>query len=120
MSRTLQGCEIYYPAYEKEATAVIEAVKKWSHLLSRQTFTLITDQRSVAFMLNSRRRTKIKIDKVQLWQMELAPFSYVIQYRLGQKTDSYDTFTRVYCCISVARGKGSAHSPIEMLPMMKR
>ena len=26
MSRTLQGSEIYYPAYEKEAIAVIEAV----------------------------------------------------------------------------------------------
>ena len=51
MSRSLQGSEIYYPAYEKEATAIVEAVKKWSHLLARQTFTLITDQRSVAFVL---------------------------------------------------------------------
>ena len=42
MSRTLQGSEIYSPAYEKEATAVVEAVKKCSHLLSCQTFTLIT------------------------------------------------------------------------------
>ena len=62
MSRTLQGSEIHYPAFEKEATAIIEAVRKWSHLLSRQTFTLITDQRSVSYMFDSRRRTKIKND----------------------------------------------------------
>lgn len=100
MSRTLQGSEIYYPAFEKEATAVIEAVKKWSHLLSRQTFTLITDQRSVAFMLDSRRRTKIKNDKVQLWRMELAPFSYVIQYRPGQRNTAPDSFTRAFCSLT--------------------
>ena len=29
MSRTLRGSERHYPAFEKEATAVIEAVRKW-------------------------------------------------------------------------------------------
>ena len=94
MSRTLQGSERHYPAFEKEATAVIEAVRKWSHLLSRNTFTLVTDQRSVSFMFDSRRRTKIKNDKVQQWRMELASFSYVIQYRPGQQNVGPDTLTR--------------------------
>ena len=83
MSMTLQGSEIYYPGFEKEATAIIEAVRKWSHLLSRNTFTLITDQRPVSFMLDSRRRTKIKNDKIQQWRMKLASFSYVVKYRPG-------------------------------------
>ena len=60
MSRTLQGGETHYPAVEKEATAIIESVRKWSHLLARQQFTLITDQKSVAFMLDNRKRTKVK------------------------------------------------------------
>ena len=34
MSRTLQSSEIHYPAFEKEARAIIEAVRKWSHFLS--------------------------------------------------------------------------------------
>ena len=50
MSRTLQGSELHYPAVEKEATAIIEAVRKWSDFLARREFTPITDQRSVAFM----------------------------------------------------------------------
>ncbi|XP_064083977.1 uncharacterized protein LOC135199749 [Macrobrachium nipponense] len=70
MSRTLQGSELHYPAVEKEATAIIEAVHKWSHFLARRHFTLITDQRSVMFMLDSRKRTKIKNNKIQEWRFQ--------------------------------------------------
>ena len=63
--RILQGSELHYPAIEKEATAIIEAIRRWHHFLSRSTFTLVTDQRSVVFMLYSRRRSKIKNNKVQ-------------------------------------------------------
>ena len=35
MSRTLQGSELHYPAVEKEATAIIEAVRKWSDFLHK-------------------------------------------------------------------------------------
>ena len=97
MSRTLQGSKRHYPAFKKEPTAVIEAVRKWLHLLSRNTFTLVTDQRSISFMLDSRRRTKIKNDKFQQWRMELASFSYVIQYRPGQQNVGPDTLTRAVC-----------------------
>ena len=38
MSRTLQGSELHYPAVEKEATAIIEAVRKWSDFLARREF----------------------------------------------------------------------------------
>ena len=53
MSRTLQGGDLHYPAIEKEATAIIEAIRKWSHLLLRQTFTLVTDQRSVGLSVSA-------------------------------------------------------------------
>ena len=53
MSGALQSSELHYPVVEKEATAIIEAVRKWNHLLSRQHFTLVTDQKSVSFMLGT-------------------------------------------------------------------
>ena len=96
-SRTLQGSELHYPAVEKEATAIIESIRKWAHLLNRQTFTIITDQRSVAFMLDSRRRTKIKNSKVQQWRIELRSFSYIIKYRPGKQNTGPDTFSRAFC-----------------------
>ena len=99
MSRCLQGSELHYPAVEKEATAIIEAVRKWSHFLARQRFTIVTDQRSVAFMLDNRRRTKIKNNKIQCWRLELASFSYNIQYRPGKKNIAPDTLTRAFCSV---------------------
>ena len=96
-SRTLQGSELHYPAVKKEATAIIESIRKWAHLLNRQTFTIITDQRSVAFLLDNRRRTKIKNSKVQQWRIELASFSYTIKYRPGKQNTGPDTFSRAFC-----------------------
>ena len=97
MSRTLQSSELHYPPVEKEATAIIEAVRKWEHLLARQHFMLITDQRSVAFMLDNCKRTKIKNNKIQGWRLELASFSYTIQYRPGIDNVGPDTFIRAFC-----------------------
>ena len=97
MSRTLQGGELHYPAIEKEATAIIEAIRKWSHLLLRKTFTLVTDQRSVALMLDSRRLSKIKNNKVQKWRMELTSYSYEIKYRPGKQNFGPDTLSRAFC-----------------------
>ena len=38
MSRTLNSCERNYPAIEKEAMAVVEALRKWSHFLKGCSF----------------------------------------------------------------------------------
>ncbi|XP_042234811.1 uncharacterized protein LOC121874649 [Homarus americanus] len=43
MSRMLSGSEIHYPPVE-EPTAIIEAVRKWSHPLLGRHFTIVTDQ----------------------------------------------------------------------------
>ena len=52
MSRTFTRSEKYYAPVEKEATAIIEAVSKWAHLLSSRHYKIVTDQRSVAFMFD--------------------------------------------------------------------
>ena len=80
MSRTLQNSELHYPSVEKEATAIIEAVSKWRHLLAGRHFTLVTDQCSVAFMLDNRKRSKVKNNKIQVWKFELASFCYTVKY----------------------------------------
>ena len=104
MSRALHGGELHYPAMEKEATSIIEAVRKWAHFLVRKHFTLITDQRSVAFMFDSRRRTKVKNNKVLGWRLELASFSYTIRYRPGKLNVASDALSRAHCG-SLSTGK---------------
>jgi len=43
MSQTLSKTECNHPTVEKEATSIIEAVRKWSHFLHGEPFTLITE-----------------------------------------------------------------------------
>ena len=102
MSRTLQGSEVHYPAVEKEAMKIIEAVWKWSNFLTRKHFTLISDQCSVAFILNNRKRTNIKKSKIREWRIELSSFSYTIKYRPGKDTVTPDTFTHSSCCSTLS------------------
>ena len=93
MSRTLQNSALHYPSVEKEAAAIIEAVRKWRHLLASQHFTLVTDQRSVAFILDNQKCSKVKNNKIQVWILELASFCYTVKYRPGKDNVALDSFT---------------------------
>jgi len=63
-SRSLNKSELHMASVEKEATAIVEAVGKWSHLLLGRHFKLVTDQWSVSFMFNDSNRGKIKNAKI--------------------------------------------------------
>lgn len=96
-SRTLSPSEKLHPAVEKEAYAIVEAVRKWKHYLLGNHFKLVTDQRSVSFMFDKQNRGKIKNEKIQRWRIELASFSYDIVYRSGEKNVAPDAFSRIQC-----------------------
>ena len=49
ISPTLTSCERRYPAVEKEACAIIEAVRRWKHYLKGRHFSLVTDQQAISF-----------------------------------------------------------------------
>ena len=93
MSRTLQGSEVKRSSVEKEASAIIEAVRKWRHLLINKHFTLITDQKPVSFMFSDN-CSKIKNDRIFRWRLELSELNYTIVYRPGKENVVADTFTR--------------------------
>ena len=82
---------------EKEALAIVEAVRKWAHLLTGRCFKIVTDQRSVTFMYNNENHGKIKNDKVLRWQMELSEFAFDIAYRSGKLNAAPDALSQVYC-----------------------
>ena len=94
-SRTLQGSEQFHSSVEKEAQAIVEAIHHWRHFLLSRHFTLITDQRSVAYMYDYKSSSKIKNDKIMRWRVALSPYSYYIHYRPGDCNAAPDTFTRV-------------------------
>jgi len=74
MSRTLSHCEKRYPAVEKEATAVIEAV----HFLKGRYFTIVTDQEAISFMFDQRHHGKINNTKILCWRLELGQYNLAL------------------------------------------
>lgn len=69
-SRTLNKSELKHSSVEKEAYAIVEPLRKWRHLLIGKPFKLITDQKSVSFMLNSHCKGKVKNEKIARWRLE--------------------------------------------------
>ena len=102
MSRTLTKSERRYSAIEKEASAIIEAVRKWPHFLHARAFTLVTDQQFIAFMLDKQKRSKIENAKIQQWRFELGTFEYTIHYRPGLNNYAADLFSRIYSSLTSA------------------
>ena len=101
-SRTLSQIERRHPAVEKEAAAIVEAIRKWRHYLTGRHFTLVTDQRSISFMFDKNRMSRIKNDKILRWRIELAGYHYDIEYRPGKENESADAFSRVQVSASMA------------------
>ena len=96
-SRTLHGSELGHSSVEKEAKAIVDAVKKWDYLLVGKHFTIITDQQPVSYMFSTDHKNQIKNAKIARWRVELSQFDYNIVYRAGKNNVAADMFTRVYC-----------------------
>ena len=94
-SRTLHGSEIGHHAVEKEAAAIVESIREWRHFLIGRHFKLVTDQRSISFMFDSHRKSKIKNVKIARWRVELSQYKFDISYRPGEENVAADTFSRV-------------------------
>jgi len=106
MSRTLASCERRYPAVEKEACAIIEAVRRWKHYMKGQHFSLVTDQQAISYRFDQHHKGKIKNTKILSWRLEVTQFSYNIRHRPGVDNVALDVFSRVFLATS-----NSSHSP---------
>ena len=96
-SITLNRSELKHSTIEKEAAAIIEAVRKWKHYLTDRRFSLITDQKSVSYMFNTKHSGKIKKDKIMRWRIELSTYDFAIIYRCGEENIPGDTLSRLNC-----------------------
>ncbi|KRZ59977.1 Retrovirus-related Pol polyprotein from transposon 17.6 [Trichinella nativa] len=99
-SRTLQGPEKRYAVIEKEAQAIIEAIRHWKHYLTRRHFTIKTDQKSVSFMFSKRNVSKIKNDKIMRWKIELSCYDFDIIHRPGKDNVTPDALSRTFCSMA--------------------
>ena len=109
----LQGPEIHHASVEKEAKAIIEAIRHWRHYLTGRHFTIMTDQRSVAYMFDNEQRGKIKNDMIMRWRTELSCYSFEIVYHPGVENIPPDTLSRSFCAALPSAGAlGELHNSL--------
>lgn len=93
-SRTLSKSEKFHSAVEKEAAAIMEALRKWRVFLLGRPFKLVTDQQALSFIFNKKQSSKIKNDKIMRWRLELSPYNFEIVYRPGSENVNADMLSR--------------------------
>ena len=111
-SRTLNRSELKHATIEKEAAAIIEAVRKWKHYLTGRRFSLITDQKSVSYMFNTKHSGKIKNDKIMRWRIELSTYDFDIIYRCGEENIPADALSRLNCVTMNLKKLQDLHSSL--------
>eukprot|EP00794_Sanderia_malayensis_P020739 gene20739-22770_t len=109
-SRSLQGSELKHASIEKEAQAIIEAIRHWRHFLTGRHFTLRTDQKSVSYMFDQRNdKTN---DKIMRWRLELACYSFGIVYRPGKENVLPDALSRATCAAALQDSLYTLHEAL--------
>ena len=101
-SRTLNNSEKRQSAVEREAAAIVEAVRKWRLFVIGRKFTIVTDQQAVSLIFSSGHSSKIKNDKLLRWRLELSEYQYDIHYRPGVDNVVCDTLSRVCSVTALA------------------
>ena len=109
-SRTLSSSEKNHCSIEKEAYAIVEAVRYWRHYLLRRPFTLITDQKSVSYMFNMTHKSKIKNEKMTRWRLELLPYKFEIVHRPGLLNPAADALSRIISSATQTQDLVSLHN----------
>ena len=112
-SLTFSNSKSRYLIVEKEATAIINAVRKWNHLLHGRKFTLVTDQKAVSFMLHPKRLGKIKNSKIQMWRAEFGHFDYDVKHLPGKSNLAPDALSRACLTIPLPEDLSQLPSKLE-------
>ena len=90
-SRQLQKSERRYSATEREALAVVAAVKEFYPYLYGFPFTLVTDHNPLTALKN----LKDVGGRISRWMMYLQQFQYTIEYQPGKQHTNADTLSRI-------------------------
>lgn len=95
-SKGLTPTERRYPQNQREALSAVWAVEYFSFYLLGRHFTLKTDAKGVAFMLDrTRENSKRALTRADGWALRLSPYDYDIEYVKGRENIA-DPSSRLY------------------------
>ena len=88
-SRVLRGPELSYEVYEKEALAMIHAVKIFRSYISGKKIKIITDHQPLLWFKIAELNTR-----VQKWRFKLSEYDYEVIYKPGKLNLNADALSR--------------------------
>uniref|UniRef100_A0A1Y1N2I4 RNA-directed DNA polymerase n=3 Tax=Photinus pyralis TaxID=7054 RepID=A0A1Y1N2I4_PHOPY len=95
-SRTLSAAEKNYSMLDKESLAIYYCVKKFSHYLIGNKFTLYTDHKPLTYLFGDKRGVpQMAASRVQRWAVYLNDFHFEIKYVKGTDNFSADCMSRL-------------------------
>uniref|UniRef100_A0A6V7KDU1 RNA-directed DNA polymerase n=1 Tax=Bracon brevicornis TaxID=1563983 RepID=A0A6V7KDU1_9HYME len=89
-SRVLRGAETRYSTYEKEALAIIEAVKNFRPYVYGHKFTIYTDHKPLTWFPNDQDGNT----RVRKWRLKLEEYECQIIYKPGKINLNADALSR--------------------------
>ena len=96
ISRTLSAPEKNYSQLEKEALAIVFAVKKFHHYLYGRHFIIESDHRPLSFLFSETKGVpQMASSRIQQWALTLAAYCYTICYKAGKQLSNADAFSRL-------------------------
>ena len=95
-SRTLTTPEKKYSQLEKEALAIIFAVRKFHDYLYGRHFTLYSDHKPLQYLLGQSRQIPTPASpRIQRWAITLSSYSYTIKHKPGTQLANADALSRL-------------------------
>ena len=92
-SRTLTACEQKWSCTEREALAIVWAVRQNNYyLLGPRPFKVITDHLPLQFLNNLKDSTNARLVR---WSLILAEYNFTVEYRPGRKNEAADALSRL-------------------------
>nr|ADB85290.1 putative retrotransposon protein [Phyllostachys edulis] len=91
MSKAIGPKAAALSTYDKEALAILEAIKMWKHYFAGSTLIIRTDQQSLKYM-----QEQIIIEGVQhKLLVKLLGYNYKVEYKRGRENKATDALSRV-------------------------
>ena len=95
-SRTLTAAETRYSQLDKEALAVIFAIKKFHLYIYGRNFTIMSDHKPLLGLLSLNKCIPdMASPRVQRWSLMLSAYDYNIKYRCGIDNANADAMSRL-------------------------
>ena len=90
-SKHLSDTQAKWSTTEKEAFAIIHAVKTFYHYLYGTNFTIVTDHRPLEYLMSKKDPT----GRLARWALFLQQFNITIRYRPGKTHQNADCLSRI-------------------------